>query len=236
MGKKGGGVRVKQIGGPKGGMNPSAMNPQKMMQEAMGDMMKSGMNNKALMMPQIPDDRSVLQKWPLNRSCQNEPHDKWQVVWPSNLDSNKTTKEGRKVGKTVGLPKPTLSDISEALQKIGIRHAIEPYKFLPRDPASKWDNFGRVRVELKTYLDDDDPDPIPVHPEISCKNDLYKVLCREIGKLDSRKVRLEVERRKALQEEEERKKEEAERIKEIKAKGADKKQGSNSKKKGKKKK
>ncbi|GMH79664.1 hypothetical protein TrLO_g1232 [Triparma laevis f. longispina] len=29
MGKKGGGVRVKQIGGPKGGMNPAAMNPQK---------------------------------------------------------------------------------------------------------------------------------------------------------------------------------------------------------------
>ncbi|GMH65629.1 hypothetical protein TL16_g04248 [Triparma laevis f. inornata] len=146
MGKKGGGVRVKQIGGPKGGMNPAAMNPQKMMQEAMGDMMKIGMNNKALMMPQIPDDRSVLQKWPMNRSCQNEPHDKWQIVWPSNLDSNKTTKEGRKVGKSVGLPKPTLMDISEALQKIGIRHAIEPNKFLPRDPASKWDNFGRVRV------------------------------------------------------------------------------------------
>ncbi|GMH73633.1 hypothetical protein TL16_g06246 [Triparma laevis f. inornata] len=136
MGKKGGGVRVKQIGGPKGGMNPAAMNPQKMMQEAMGDVFKNGMS-KAMMMPQIPADRSVLQKWPLNRSCQNEPHDKWQVVWPTNLDSNKTTKEGRKVGKAIGVPKPTLSDVSEALQKIGIRHAIEPYKFLPRDPASK---------------------------------------------------------------------------------------------------
>ncbi|GMH78568.1 hypothetical protein TrLO_g426, partial [Triparma laevis f. longispina] len=47
MGKKDGGFRVKQIGGPKGGMNPANMNPQKMMQEAI-EVFKSGMNNKAL--------------------------------------------------------------------------------------------------------------------------------------------------------------------------------------------
>lgn len=44
---------MKQIGGPKGGMNPVNMNLQKMMQEAI-EVFKSGMNNKALIMPQIP--------------------------------------------------------------------------------------------------------------------------------------------------------------------------------------
>lgn len=110
---------MKQIGGPKGGMNPVNMNLQKMMQEAI-EVFKSGMNNKALIMPQISADRSVLQKWSMNRSCQNKPHDKWQIVWPSNLDSNKTTKEGRKVGKSVCVCRSHLAALTEPEGVLGI--------------------------------------------------------------------------------------------------------------------
>jgi len=69
------------------------------------------------------------------------------VIYPSYMDSLKTMKQGRRIGKEVAVDTPIVNDISEALQTLQIRHVLEPYKGYSRDPTTLWDNPGRVKVE-----------------------------------------------------------------------------------------
>ena len=167
-------------------------------------------NMERMKMPNIPPDRSKVHKWPYNAACASADHSSWRVIWPTNMDSRKTQKMGRKVrakqemallqpalaastpnaggflcercrlrrtlptvsnaiepqppvpfphprfkrrclgqvGKDLAVDKPTVQDMHEALKLLGLRHALEPYKFMPRDPDSKWNNPGRIRVEI----------------------------------------------------------------------------------------
>jgi len=107
-----------------------------------------------------------------------------------------------------------VTDISEVLQKFNIRHVIQPFKGYPRDIESRWDNPGRVLVDmddgvpLKLGLalqfdeNSDSDDEIPI---LDMEEDDLKVtkkqLCREIAKrlpgIASRIQRLAEEKRKA---------------------------------------
>ena len=73
--------------------------------------------------------------------------DDFMVIYPSYLDSTKTLKQGRRIGKENAVDTPTVSDISQALQQLGLRHVLQPHKGYSRDATTLWDNPGRVRVE-----------------------------------------------------------------------------------------
>mmetsp|Transcript_1635 Transcript_1635/g.4020 ORF Transcript_1635/g.4020 Transcript_1635/m.4020 type:complete len:219 (+) Transcript_1635:177-833(+) len=168
MGKKGGGnrMRIKQVG-PKG-MGKAMMNPLDDLAIAPEEMIQ---------LPP-PPDRNYQIFWPIHETFTMNP-DKFMVVYPSYLDSTKTAKQGRRIAKEDSVDMPTISDISQALQQLNMRHVLQPHKGYPRDCTTLWDNPGRVKVEL------------PPITEIMHK----KMLLREIGKiiptLESRKKRLE---------------------------------------------
>jgi len=84
---------------------------------------------------------------------------RWVVVYPTYLDSSKTVSEGRAVPKSIAVFKPTLSEISTCVKKLGLLSLEEPDKAYSRDPVME---IGRVRVQLKL-------EKTPVNPDIPCR-------------------------------------------------------------------
>ena len=67
------------------------------------------------------------------------------------MDSNKTISKGRRLSKEDAVEEPSVYEISEALQSLQIRHVLQPYKGYPPDVESRWDNPGRVLVDMDAY-------------------------------------------------------------------------------------
>jgi len=135
MGKKSGGrVRVKQLG-PKGGV--AAGNP-------LADL---AISPEDLNLPIKPDSK-ICHFWPMSETFTMK-YKKFLVIWPTDINSNKTVKLGRKISSSDSVPEPAVQEISEALQLLNVRHVIQPYKGNPRDTESRWYNPGRVLVDLE---------------------------------------------------------------------------------------
>ena len=66
------------------------------------------------------------------------------TIWPANLDSNKTEKQGRKIPKKNAVNTPKLREISRAASKLGLNPEVENNKAYPK---SWWENSGRVIVD-----------------------------------------------------------------------------------------
>jgi len=183
-------------------------------------------------------------------------YSRFPAIYPNYLDSNKTIKMGRRISAKDGVPEPTCIDIHEALASMNIRHVVQPYKGYSRDAESRWDNLGRILVDLKGAEDNGllqmgvdgtfDLDNIP-DLDMSDENDsgnggtgkkkLLKELARVIKTLPGRQTRLEQKNR--LLEEEKAKAAKAEKEAAAKTKTAPSSgavSGGNRKKKGKKKK
>ena len=109
------------------------------------------------------------------------------VVYPSYLDSTKTIAQGRRIGKEQAVDTPTVSDLSQALQSLKIKHVLQPHKGYSRDIGCLWDNPGRVKV--------DDQHTFP------SKRALLAELAGIIPDLPGRKQRLEQAKQQALLEE-----------------------------------
>mmetsp|Transcript_20159 Transcript_20159/g.32517 ORF Transcript_20159/g.32517 Transcript_20159/m.32517 type:complete len:162 (-) Transcript_20159:159-644(-) len=123
-------------------------------------------------------------------------HDDFMVIYPSYLDASKSIKQGRRIGKEKAVDTPTLSDISQALQSLQLRHVLQPHKGYPRDTACLWDNPGRVKVERPKFsIMDENDDPA------STKRKLLLELAEAIPKLPSRQQRLEKAREEAAKKE-----------------------------------
>eukprot|EP00567_Pseudictyota_dubia_P002128 CAMPEP_0197468204 /NCGR_PEP_ID=MMETSP1175-20131217/65963_1 /TAXON_ID=1003142 /ORGANISM="Triceratium dubium, Strain CCMP147" /LENGTH=214 /DNA_ID=CAMNT_0043004299 /DNA_START=6 /DNA_END=646 /DNA_ORIENTATION=- len=203
MGKKGGKVRVKQVG-PKGGMpvNPLAdlaIPPEEMIN-----------------LPPKPDT-NISHVWPMSETFTMD-YKRFHAIYPTYMDSTKTTKQGRRIASSDAVPEPSVYDIGEALQLMNVRHVVQPYKGYPRDPESRWDNPGRVLVDLGAAAESgvltagsDGAFDVDNMPDLD--GDIgggaaggmnKKVLCRELAKripsLPSRIRRLE-EKKKAEEEE-----------------------------------
>ena len=73
----------------------------------------------------------------------------FSAVYPNYLDSDKTVKLGRRIAAKDAVPGPTMQDIHEALVRLNVRHVIQPHKGYSRDASSRWDNPGRVLVDLE---------------------------------------------------------------------------------------
>lgn len=125
----------------------------------------------------------------------------FNVIYPSYLDANKTVKMGRRLAKEESVPTPTVTDISYALQKLNIRHAVQPYKGYSRDISCQWDNPGRVLVDL--------PQTMMVPEGVETQNPkrlLLKELATIIPDLPYRIERLKREAEEKAKQEEEKKK------------------------------
>ena len=143
----------------------------------------------------------------------------FQCIYPSYLDSTKTVSKGRRIGTEKAVPNPTVSDISQVLQTLNIRHVLQPNKGYSRDIETLWDNPGRVLYEPN---------------ENYSKRQLLLEVASKIEGLPARIKRLEQEK---IQAEMERQKEEEAAVRERQAQKQQQKtlQAQSNKKKGKKK-
>ena len=73
----------------------------------------------------------------------------FSAVYPNYVDSTKTVKLGRRIAAKDAVPEPTIQDIHEALISLDVRHVVQPHKGYSRDACSRWDNPGRVLVDLE---------------------------------------------------------------------------------------
>lgn len=168
MGKKGGGrVRIKQMG-PKGVGNPSSLLP------TMDDL---AIPNEEMINLPPPPDRSYQIFWPIHETftMKIDDHNNFRIIYPSYIDSNKTCQQGRKLSKSKSINTPTVTDMSQALQSLQVRHVIQPYKGYSRDITCLWDNPGRIIVDVSQYS----------------KTTLMEKIAERIPYLPARKLRLE---------------------------------------------
>merc|ERR1712029_524344 len=146
---------------------------------------------------------------------------KFSAVYPNYIDSNKTVKYGRRIAAKDAVTEPSIQDIHEALMTLNIRHVIQPHKGYSRDAASRWENPGRVLVDLEGAVEsgvvemnvdggfdlDNIPDMGGTHGNGESsqgvgrgKKQLLRILAGIIPNLPSRQRRLE-EKCKILEEE-----------------------------------
>ena len=144
--------------------------------------------------------------------------EKFNTIYPNYLDSNKTYKLGRRIATTDAVAEPTLQDIHEALVQLDIRHVIQPHKGYSRDATARWDNNGRVLVDLKGAVEsgvlgmgDDGAFDLDNVPDLDyekenegcgvSKKQFLKQLASTINGLPGRQRRLEEKAKLALKEE-----------------------------------
>ena len=69
------------------------------------------------------------------------------VIWPSNLDSTKTRRSGRKIPKQQAVQTPRLEEMSEAASKLSLESEPVPAKSRPR---AWWEKSGYLIVNKST--------------------------------------------------------------------------------------
>jgi signal recognition particle subunit SEC65 len=139
MGKKGGGVRIKQLG-PKMPPASAFVNPMEELQIPAEDMVH---------LPPQPDRKYQI-FWPLHETFRMQT-DGFQIIYPNYIDSTKSGRHGRRIGRERAVPTPTVSDLSQVLQQLNVRHVTQPYRGYSPDGACQWDNPGRVLVDVTNY-------------------------------------------------------------------------------------
>lgn len=109
---------------------------------------------------------------------QREDIKKWKSLYPMYINKNFSQEQGRKTSLINSVADPTLEEISQILNHLKIKHAIEIDKRHPTD----FFNYGRVR-----YMLEDEQGNL-VNPDIRTRKQLANTLGSLIGKLKSRNV------------------------------------------------
>ncbi len=68
------------------------------------------------------------------------------IIWPAYFDSNKTRTEGRRVPKNLAVPNPKISEVTQAVERLGLKNEVNAEAGYPRTP---WAKTGMLLVEKK---------------------------------------------------------------------------------------
>ena len=68
------------------------------------------------------------------------------IIWPIYFDISKTRKEGRRVPKNLAVQSPKITEIKEAVDKIGLKNEVKPEAHFPKMP---WAKTGMLLVEKR---------------------------------------------------------------------------------------
>ena len=66
------------------------------------------------------------------------------MIWPPNIDSQKSRADGRKIAERDAVASPTLKEIEEAARRLGLNPIVEKEKAYPKE---WWEVSGRVLVD-----------------------------------------------------------------------------------------
>lgn len=68
------------------------------------------------------------------------------VLWPAYFDSTKARGKGRKTPKSLSVPSPKISELKEAVEKLGFKHELMLESSYPKTP---WLKTGMLMVAKK---------------------------------------------------------------------------------------
>ncbi|MEM1564272.1 MAG: signal recognition particle subunit SRP19/SEC65 family protein [Candidatus Bathyarchaeia archaeon] len=74
------------------------------------------------------------------------------VLWPAYFDSTKTRGEGRKVPKILAVPSPKITELKEAVEKIGFKCEFVADAIYPKMPWLKTGMLLVIKKEPKNQL------------------------------------------------------------------------------------
>ncbi|RCN45916.1 SRP19 protein [Ancylostoma caninum] len=105
---------------------------------------------------------------------------RWVVIYPTYINSKKTTLQGRKIPKQLAVENPTSAEIHDVLAATGLNPILERGKLHPREQDREPENRGRVRVQLKN------DDGTPKSKDYPNRAALFKYVASMIPKLKTR--------------------------------------------------
>lgn len=68
------------------------------------------------------------------------------ILWPAYFDSTKARGEGRKISKNLAVPSPKISELKEAVERLGFEHELVLEASYPKTP---WLKTGMLLVAKK---------------------------------------------------------------------------------------
>jgi len=71
------------------------------------------------------------------------------VIWPAYFDATRTRKNGRRIPKNLAIPYPKITEIEEAVEKIGLEHEAKAEADYPRAPLSRTGMLLVKKTEAK---------------------------------------------------------------------------------------
>lgn len=66
------------------------------------------------------------------------------IIWPIYFDQAKTRKNGRRVAKSLAVQHPKISEVTMAVEKLGLKYEVSPEVGYPKTP---WLKTGMILVE-----------------------------------------------------------------------------------------
>ncbi|MBS7632686.1 signal recognition particle protein Srp19 [Candidatus Bathyarchaeota archaeon] len=71
------------------------------------------------------------------------------IVWPAYFDLTKTRKNGRRIPKSLAVPAPTILEVQNAVQKLGLKHELRSDVAYAKTPWSKTGMLLVAKTESK---------------------------------------------------------------------------------------
>jgi len=68
------------------------------------------------------------------------------IIWPIYFDAAKTRKEGRRVPKSIAVQSPRITEVKEAVDKLGLKNEVNLDAHFPKTP---WSKTGMLLVEKR---------------------------------------------------------------------------------------
>jgi signal recognition particle subunit SRP19 len=68
------------------------------------------------------------------------------IIWPIYFDAARTRKEGRRVPKGLAVQSPRITEVKEAVDKLGLKNELKLEAHFPKTP---WSKTGMLLVEKR---------------------------------------------------------------------------------------
>ena len=92
----------------------------------------------------------------------------------------KTRAQGRRVGKSKAIDNPTVNEIRDILENVGLKIVVEPNRLYSREESREPQHRGRIRVQIKNE------DGSLLKEQFKTKDDILFYLVEMIPKLKTR--------------------------------------------------
>ncbi|CAF0760521.1 unnamed protein product [Didymodactylos carnosus] len=101
-------------------------------------------------------------------------------IYPAYINAKKTRVQGRRISKSKAVDNPTLNEIRDILENVGMKVFVEANRLYPREENREPQSRGRIRVQLKNIEGE------ILKPQFKTRDDVLYYVAEMIPKLKTR--------------------------------------------------